>query len=105
MHNTRVRRISCTESVSGETMNTVYGKRVLEEAKYIIAHNATVRECALVFGVGKSTVHADVTKKLAVLDEELFEGVSEVLKVNLAERHLRGGQSTKKLYEKKKNLF
>ena len=90
------------KSKTGDVMKPEYCQRAIDEAEYIISRNATVRECAAVFGVGKSTVHTDVTKKLKYLDKELFEGVSEVLKVNLSERHLRGGISTKKLYEEKK---
>ena len=60
--------------------------------KYIIAHAATVRETAKVFGISKSTVHADVTKRLKY--------TSPALDVNKAERHIRGGNATKKKYEK-----
>ena len=35
----------------------------MEIAKYIIEHNATVRQTAKEFGISKSTVHIDVTKK------------------------------------------
>lgn len=83
-------------------MLEVNEERVKSEALYIIENNATVRACAAVFGVGKSTVHTDVTKKLKGIDEGLYIEVKKVLGVNLSERHLRGGYSTKKLYEKKK---
>ncbi len=76
--------------------------RVLREALYIAENNATVRKCAEAFGVGKSTVHADVTKKLKRADPILFEEVRKVLDVNLSERHIRGGDSTKKMYKNKK---
>lgn len=77
--------------------------RVIEEGRFIAENNATVRSCAAAFGIGKSTVHYDVTKKLKRVDEELYHRVKEVLCVNLSERHVRGGLSTKKMYEKKKN--
>lgn len=83
-------------------MLTVFEDRVISEARYIVENNATVRACAAAFGVGKSTVHTDVTKKLKKIDEVLYVEVKKVLGVNLSERHLRGGISTKKLYEKKK---
>lgn len=76
--------------------------RVIREAVYIIENNATLRACAAAFGVGKSTVHTDVTKKLKYADSALYDEVKNVLDVNLAERHLRGGISTKRLYEQKK---
>ena len=37
-------------------------QRVLEEAAYMIEHEATVRSTACVFQVSKSTVHMDNTK-------------------------------------------
>ncbi len=82
---------------------TVFEDRIREEALFIVRNKATVRACAAVFGVGKSTVHTDVTKKLRKIDEGLYFEVREVLGVNLSERHLRGGDSTKKLYREKKN--
>lgn len=38
-------------------------ERALEIAHYIIEHKATVRQTAKQFGVSKSTIHIDVTKK------------------------------------------
>ena len=48
------------------------------------------------------TVHKDVTERLAAVDPELWEQVKGVLSVNLQERHLRGGDATKKKYENRK---
>ena len=68
--------------------------------KYIIAHAATVRETAKVFGISKSTVHSDVTKRLKYTAPGLCAEVRKVLDVNKAERHIRGGNATKKKYGK-----
>ena len=38
-------------------------ERILMTAEYIIENGTTVRDAARKFGVSKSTVHADVTKK------------------------------------------
>jgi putative DeoR family transcriptional regulator (stage III sporulation protein D) len=38
-------------------------ERAIGIANYIIEQNATVRQTAKAFGVSKSTVHADVTKR------------------------------------------
>ena len=73
-------------------------ERVIKEARYIIDTNATVRAAAIHFGISKSTVHKDVTERLKGVDGELWKMVHEVLKVNLAERHLRGGMATKSKY-------
>lgn len=72
--------------------------RALEEARYILKTGCTVRACASVFGVGKSTVHSDVTKRLQRLDEDLYSDVAKILGNNLAERHIRGGESTRRRY-------
>lgn len=77
--------------------------RAIREANFIIENKATLRACAAAFGVGKSTVHTDVTKKLKRIDGALYIEVKKVLDVNLEQRHLRGGDSTKRLYREKKN--
>ena len=73
-------------------------ERVIKEAEYIIAENATVRAAAAHFSISKSTVHKDVTERLCSIDEELSERVRGVLDKNLSERHIRGGQATKNKY-------
>ena len=73
--------------------------RILEEAYYIAETGATVRATAKIFGVGKSTVHKDVTKKLKSIDKDLYLAVKKVLKINLSERHIRGGEATKRKYK------
>ena len=78
-------------------------ERVIREGKYIVENRCTVRACAKALGNSKSTVHKDVTERLASIDSALWEHVKEVLAVNLQERHLRGGDATKKKYENKKN--
>lgn len=72
--------------------------RVILEAEYIIKHGATVRKTASVFGVGKSTVHKDMTERLEPISKYLYEKVRRVLEVNLSERHIRGGEATKQKY-------
>ncbi len=76
--------------------------RAREEARYISETGCTLRACAAVFGVGKSTVHTDVTKRLKDVDPVLYAQVEQVLGANLADRHLRGGRSTKLKYLREK---
>ena len=76
--------------------------RVILEAEYIIKYGATVRKTASVFGVGKSTVHKDVTERLQPISNYLYEKVQKVLELNLKERHLRGGIATKNKYKQLK---
>ena len=66
--------------------------------EYIIGHNATVRKCAERYGISKSTVHKDVTTKLKEVNYALYREVTEVLAVNKQERHIRGGEATRKKY-------
>lgn len=73
--------------------------RVIKEADFIIKENATVRAAAKAFGVGKSTVHYDMTKRLPFLDEDRAKKVKNVLFINLSERHFRGGLATRKKYK------
>ena len=73
-------------------------ERVLELARYIIDTNSTVRATAKKFRVSKSTVHKDVTERLIEINPGLAEEVKGVLSVNKAERHMRGGQATRKKY-------
>ena len=74
--------------------------RIVKEAEYIVKTGATVRECAKEFGVSKSTVHKDVTERLKDLDKTLYKKVKKVLEFNLSERHIRGGEATKRKYQK-----
>ena len=66
-------------------VNQAMERRVLREAEYIAATGATVRKTASVLGVSKSTVHKEV---------------AAVMAKNKAERHLRGGEATKRRYAK-----
>lgn len=73
-------------------------ERTRKCGEYIAETGCTVRACAAHFGVSKSTVHKDMTERLPAFDFELFEKVQKVLCVNLQERHLRGGDATRRKY-------
>lgn len=72
-------------------------------ANYIIETNATVRTAASVFGVSKSTVHKDITERLESVNLTLAKDVKKILDQNKAERHIRGGEATRKKYADKKH--
>ena len=76
--------------------------RKIEEmfALYIVEHNATIRKCAQVFGVGKSTVHNYISYKLKRTNNILYNCVRKILEVNFAEKHIRGGRATMLKYKK-----
>ena len=67
-------------------------------ALYIIENRATVRSAAQKFGISKSTVHKDISERLPRFNRALFLQVKEVLDVNKAQRHIRGGQATREKY-------
>lgn len=74
-------------------------KRVLDLSHFIADRKATVRQAAKYFGVSKSTVHKDVTERLPDINRYLAREVKRILDVNKAERHIRGGEATKKKYQ------
>lgn len=73
-------------------------ERARELAEYIIENRTTVRAAAKKFGVSKSTVHKDIAERLKSADLALYEEVKAVLEINKAERHIRGGEATRRKY-------
>ena len=69
--------------------------------EYIVRNKATVRRAAKQFGVSKSTVHKDVAERLRHVNLGLYKEVRDVLAVNKAQRHIRGGMATKRKSEEK----
>ena len=65
---------------------------------YLVENRATVRTTAARYGISKSTVHKDVTETLRQVNGPLYEEVKKVLDQNKNERHLRGGEATRKKY-------
>ena len=80
-------------------------ERIIEEARYIVSTGATVRQTALKFHFSKSTVHKDVAERLKEIDLILYKQVKKVLGVNFSERHIRGGEATKRKYQLKKEFI
>ncbi len=76
-------------------------KRVIDIGDHILSTRETVRDTARHFGVSKSTVHKDVTERLPRLNPQLAKAVRDVLEFNKAERHLRGGEATRKKFLEK----
>lgn len=72
--------------------------RCVQLGNYIVETKATVRQAATIFGISKSTVHNDVTKRLSSINPSLSNEVKKVLDENKAQRHIRGGLATKKKY-------
>ena len=73
-------------------------ERCVQLATYLVEQNATVRATAARFGISKSTVHKDVTVTLRHVNRSLYLEVKNVFERNKNERHLRGGEATRKKY-------
>ncbi|MBQ3432121.1 MAG: sporulation transcriptional regulator SpoIIID [Clostridia bacterium] len=80
-------------------MKGIVEDRAIELANYITDTNATVRVTAKKFGISKSTVHTDVTKRLKSINPSLYSEVRKILEENKAQRHIRGGEATKEKYK------
>lgn len=74
-------------------------RRAVELAEYIIENKATVRAAAVHFGVSKSTVHKDLSERLRGYNVTLYTQVKDILEQNKAERHIRGGEATRRKYQ------
>ena len=80
-------------------MHTNIEERACDLAVYIIENKATVRAAAKQFNISKSTVHKDLTERLKTVSPALYKQVRELLDINKAERHIRGGMATRRKYK------
>ena len=80
-------------------MYTNIEQRACDLAVYIIENKATVRSAAREFGISKSTVHKDLSERLAQCDRVLYAQVKAILDENKSQRHIRGGLATRRKYK------
>lgn len=73
-------------------------ERCVQMATYMIENESTVRSVAKKFGISKSTVHKDITVNLKRINPELYANVKKILDINKQERHIRGGEATKRKF-------
>ena len=73
-------------------------ERCVTLAMYLIENKTTVRAVASKFGISKSTVHKDITRSLYRINKPLYIEVRKILEQNKQERHIRGGEATKRKY-------
>ena len=83
-------------------MKGIVEERAVELAEYIVENKTTVRAAAKQFGVSKSTVHMDVAGRLRSLNPQPYSEVREILDINKAQRHIRGGLATREKYKSMK---
>lgn len=65
--------------------------RALEIGKYMIETKSTIRKAAKKFCICKSSVHNDLVKRLPEINPQIAAEVHEILAINKAESHIRGG--------------
>ena len=83
-------------------MSCVAKERCEALGEFVIETGATVRCAALHFGISKSTVHKDLSHKLKYYNNAMYKEVKEILEKNKAERHIRGGEATRRKYLNKR---
>ncbi len=88
-----------------KTLGGVWVRQQIEErciaiGQYIADTGATVRAAAKRFGVSKSSVHKDMDQRLPLINHTLAMQVRAVLSYNKAVRHLRGGDATRRKYQR-----
>ena len=75
-------------------------KLTLELAYHILDHNTTIRATAKAFNIPKSTVHHILKTNLKYISYPLHRQVRELMIRNFNNKHIHGGEATKKKYEK-----
>lgn len=73
-------------------------ERAVELGEFILQNKATVRAAAKRFHISKSTVHKDVSDRLQIVNPQLYSEVRQILDINKAQRHIRGGIATRRKY-------
>ena len=86
-------------------MKNNISERVIHEANYIIETKKTIREIANISNISKSTVHKDLHERLKNIDKNMYIRVKEILKEHIEIRHIRGGESTRQKYLKRKEIL
>ena len=80
----------------------------VEACKYLVKHRSTIRDSASKFGIAKSSLHRYIHKNLysyCLIHDctDLFLDTFNQIYLNQAEKHIRGGNATKKVYENRKS--
>ena len=79
-------------------MTDTIEERACKLAAYMVQTGATVRSAAKHFGISKSTVHKDLSQRLPEYNLTLYTQVRQILDLNKAQRHIRGGMATRNRY-------
>ena len=57
------------------------------------------------FNVSKSTVHKDIQERLQLIDIEKYNIIKEIMTEHIETRHIKGGESTRQLFLRKKQVI
>ena len=79
-------------------------KRVINIANHIIDTKETIRETAKKFNISKSTVHKDLQERLYQIDINKYNIIKQIMNEHIETRHIKGGESTRQLFERKKQV-
>lgn len=88
----------CPYNYLGDDMDNRIYDRVINEARIIIFDDKTIREVSSILGVSKSTVHKDMRDRLCLIDRNMYEKVSSIMKKHTDIKHIRGGEATKRKF-------
>lgn len=75
---------------------------ILEMAEYILTNQTTIRATAKYFNIPKSTVHNYLSTRLKNINHKIYKEVQNLMEENFNIKHIHGGESTKRKYEKLK---
>lgn len=75
-------------------------ERVFKEAMLMKSEDKTIREIAKKYNISKSTVHKDLKDRLKYIDMNLYIEIKKIIKKHIEMRHIKGGEATKKKYQK-----
>lgn len=81
-------------------MSKMLDDRAICFGNYILSNKTTIRQTAKYFGLSKSTVHNDLSKRLKCANFTLYKEVYKVLRQNFALKNIRGGEATRRKYKR-----
>lgn len=76
-------------------------QRVLDVSNYILENKCTIRDAASEFKVSKSTICKDLLYRLPIINPVLNKEIRKHIEINIEQRTIRGGESTKKVWRVK----
>lgn len=85
-------------------LNKEIMSRVINIANHIIETKDTIRKTAQIYNISKSTVHKDLQERLIDIDIKKYNEVKKIMNNHLETRHIRGGESTRQMFLRKKQV-